>query len=296
MWVVGEAAANLDANGHFVYPEPTPPAHFPMISRKQAAEFGLAFIRTFITNPNVVIGGAEAGIVNDHGALIDFENVQVGRHTAFYVETSFMPIPDDLSLVYRRIWGPWYLVPLHSKDHQVAVIEISSYLTDHWIDEGGFIRMPRFSGNNFRWWGISRYAEYVVPLSPEHAVEFVGKLTDAMTTARPILVNAGARRPPVLAQWQMLLDRPVEWIGDSSRTRYSTRQVFVGLRFEQAGGSYRPIPQFYLPTAQQPDTIDITLDRVTDPETLQDVGPRSFQVMLRRGYYIYFEAVTPLGR
>lgn len=47
-WVTGEAATQLDSDGHFILPAPAPPGAEPIISEERAELLAIAFIRTFL--------------------------------------------------------------------------------------------------------------------------------------------------------------------------------------------------------------------------------------------------------
>jgi hypothetical protein len=109
------------------------------------------------------------------------------------------------------------------------MIAVAAHNTAVQVDSAGNMLLPRFGGNAFWGEGISLDpSRGFYPLSPEEAVERIGKLTGARTTAVPQLYNMDIKWAPVTAVWKLTLDRRVPLYNHAAGLTTPTNEVYVG--------------------------------------------------------------------
>lgn len=285
MWVAGEAAEALDDRGRFILPVPEAPGERPIINPLTAQELAGAFVRTFAF-PDVVIGtsfGEE--IVDEHGSF-DPEDVRVAE-PIYYGDTPYGTVPSDVPISVVKYLGPVYVSYYELDGRVVANLAGSAYNFDLWIEEGE-LRMPPVGGNAFRTSVIPRGQSVVLPLSPEAAVEHVGRLTGAHTTKVPRLMLPHRHYSAQWARWELVVDRPLKLTGYSTGDVYTTDHIYVGFSVTGSGASaVRDFKQLWVPLPEQPmaDTILYPAPG-SDPEveTLEVnlVGPVRFEAVQPR--------------
>lgn len=298
-WVVGRAQANLDENGHFVLPEPTSPGLQPIVTRQMAGQIALGWVRTWIANPNVITlpgtGSIKAQLEEEHGRPIDWNSIQLENRVAYFAESPYEPLPDSVPIWVRRFHGPHYLVPLYVSGVQVVSFSLAAYSTDLWIDENGFVRLPRFSGNEFSSTGVPRHLPVGIPILPEEAVRLAAERTGAKVTEVPLLLQPGERWVPTGARWKLSLDREVEVDNLEAGERQRVRVLYVGVWGTRVEGQPTGLAvRWYVPRAEQPrsEQLHYTLPR----EHLDDpVEWRTVEVQFRADVPVLFDEVGPVG-
>jgi hypothetical protein len=206
------------------------------VSPKRAQELALAFARTF--------GPYFRGTFErEHGQSINLETLQVGS-PAYYAETPFRLLPEDVHPGLRNWYGPYYMVYLASPDGTPVLVVGVSGSTEAWI-ENGRLRFPLQYGNDFYTEGVRLGEGFAKPLSPEQAVRRVGEATGVPVSALPELFRPDHEHHPVFARWKVTLDRPVAVRSQASQSTQQVRELYVGLRGE-----------FSVPSAVQPAELN----------------------------------------
>jgi hypothetical protein len=230
-YVVGNALANLDANGHFRLPVATAPGDQPIIDLDTAAELTLGFIRTWVTNPNVITIGdvsAKERAERLHGMPIEWDRVALATRIGYYAESHLPVLPDSVPGYVRRHFGPHYFVPIWVDGRHVATVGIAAYATEIWVDSTGRVHKPRFgSGEEFSLHGVPHDQPSGLPASPEWAVRFASDETGARVREVPVLTQPGHNMHPVYGGWQLRLDREVDFIRLVDGIRVRTSSVVV---------------------------------------------------------------------
>lgn len=270
-YVTGDAAQNLETGGRFVLAAPPAQVDGPLITSERAGEFAVAFARTW---------GRfyQEDWSKERGSLVDPASLSADPRI-FYAETSFGRVPDGFHPAFRRSYGPWYLVTLVQGGKPAVLVGVAAYNTDLKIDTHGLLVHPMLSGNDFHAVGIAtRTGTFGVrPVTPEQAVEAVGRRTGARTHRTPDLYLLGKGQHPANAVWRLDLDRPVP-VRAAGRAR-QVRTVFAG-----HGGRY------YIPSPQQPTGYQGTGIRYD--ASGQRIGPDLLDVPAKPGGVLAFDEVT----
>lgn len=288
-WVTGAAAAALDADGRFLLPDPVAPGPEPIIDREFAGDLALAFIRTWVANPNVVVilGGESIreSLESGHGGPVDWGSVHLDPRLAYFAETPYEPLPDSVHTGIRRHFGPKYLAPVFERGQQVASISVAAYSTDLRIDERGFVDLPPVYGSEFIPTGIPGGLPFRVPLWPEEAVRFAAEATGARVAEIPTLVLPRSDTFPQAARWRLTLDRDVEVRTLTTGSRERTRTVYLGIW-------YRPLRVvWYLAADEQPVSQTVRYPAREDGERVV----REIEVGIREDLPLRFVEVEPVG-
>lgn len=228
-FVTPELASSLSSDGTFKLPAPPDGLR---VSPRRAQELALAFARTF--GP-YFLGTFE----REHGQSISLETLQVGS-PAYYAETPFGSLPEDVHPGLRNVYGPYYMVYLVSPDGAPVLVVGVSGSTEAWI-KNGRLRFPLQYGADFYTEGVRLGEGFAKPLSPEQAVRRVGEGTGVPVSALPQLFRPDHGYHPVFARWKVTLDRPIAVRGRNSESTQQVRELYVGLRGE-----------FSVPSAVQP--------------------------------------------
>ena len=292
-WVSGNAAARLDANGRFVFPEPAAPGPTPIITRAEAGELGVGFIRSFFANPHAT--GNTKGIVEaDHGGPIAWSDVRLDDRIAYYAESPYEPLPENIPLRTRRYFGPHYLLPMRTGRERVVSVSVAAHCLDTSLDANGFISRPPISGSEFGIAGIPKTLGAGIPLWPEEAVYEVFTATGAKTTELPRLIQPGERWVFQGARWELVLDREIRVEVAGTGTERSTGTIYIGVwGRETSSGERETAVIWYLPRAVQPveetirytivDEVDFTSENFT------------YTARFRTDVPVLFDVVTPVG-
>ncbi|MBW3655805.1 MAG: hypothetical protein KY444_06840, partial [Gemmatimonadetes bacterium] len=205
-YVTGEAARNLDGSGHFVLVPPSPPADLAIISAGRASELAAAYVRTYgpTMRPGLKLFGAPD---------LPTEQMEISPRV-FYAETPHERFPDVWSLAPRRHFGPYFIVHFLLQGRPALTVAVSAYAHDAGISPDGRLVRPVDVGGLFFHFPVTGDNARVPyrPVSPEEAVEIVAARTGARVTQVPRLLLRDGRFHPVMAQWQLTLDRPVRVI------------------------------------------------------------------------------------
>jgi hypothetical protein len=229
-YVVGEALASLDESGHFRLPEATAPGDQPIIDLETAGELALAFIRTFVSNPNVIVIGTsfKDEIERIHGMPVDWDRVELSPRRGYWAESYLPVLPESIPGYVQRSFGPQFLIPIGVDGRQVVAVSVAAYATDLWIDSTGFVRMPMVAGGEFWHIGVPHDQPTGLPVSPEGAVRFAANETGAKIREVPVLVRPGHRVDMASSRWRLELDREIDFVRLVDGVEVRTSSVYVG--------------------------------------------------------------------
>lgn len=213
--VAGEAAALLDANGHFQLPAPQ--AQTPEISASRATDLARSYLTTF--------GKLADGTWEEQrGLKIASEQLRpCGRVT--YARTSYEPLVGR-SLWAQKLVGNWWLVMLCDGSSAQVLIAVSAHSVDVTIDERGRLVQPPVDGNNFMTIGIR--AGESVPIAPEAAVIEAATRGGARVTNVPEFVVRPRPAAPWLGAWRVSYEKPIQVTGMRSGITSSVTDLAVG--------------------------------------------------------------------
>lgn len=271
-FVTGDAALNLNRAGRFNLQANGPSTGVPAISAERAGELALANVRTYAS---FFLSSWE----KDRGGPIDVRSLGADPRIV-YAETPYAVFPEGYHPAYRRSFGPYYLVRLVSGTTPVLLVAVSAYGTDVRIERNGTVSLPPIGGDEFFEHAISASATSGFrPISPEEAVETVGRLTGARTNEVPELVLRGLHHHPATALWKVSLDRNVEVRGASGTRRRATPTVYVG-----------PGGRLFIPADAQPRVERGTFRRAPSANG-SAAAPAPAEVPIRSGRVAEFEEV-----
>jgi hypothetical protein len=217
-YVTGDAAAALNSSGRFAFAAPSPPDSRPIITPGRAAELALASVRTW--GPSF-----REEWVAERGRSFDFQSLTADSRILF-VKSPYGRFPDGYHPAYARLYGPYYIVQLKSGSATIMLVSVSAYATDVKIDGRGIVHRPVERGMEF--------VHQILPeahqdwfVSPEAAVERVGRETGARIDRRPELVRINKDNIPSSAVWKLSLDRDVDVKPAGRGTPLRTRELYV---------------------------------------------------------------------
>lgn len=219
-YVAAGAAASLNPDGRFTLAAPSAPGDRPIISAGRAAELALAVVRTW--GPSL-----HPAWQRQSGRSFDLAGLRVDPRIVF-ARTPYGRFPDGYHPAFARTYGPYYLVTLYSGSEPVVLVSVAAYNTEVRIDEKGLVHRPVNSGAEFVTMGIPAGTDEFQLVSPEAAVEEVGRATGARVTATPELVRLGMPYAPATAAWKLTLDREVPVQARGRGTSHRVRELYVG--------------------------------------------------------------------
>lgn len=218
-YIAPGAAASLNADGRFMLAVPSAPDDRPIITLERAGELALASVRTW--GPSL-----HRSWERDSGRAIDLASLRVGPRILF-ARTPYGRFPDGYHPAFARTYGPYYLVTLYAGSDPVVLVSVAAYNTEARIDEKGLVHRPMNSGAEFISMGLRAGSDRFQMVSPEAAVEEVGRATGARVTATPELVRLGMPYAPATAAWKVSLDREVPVHARAGGTTHRVRELYV---------------------------------------------------------------------
>jgi hypothetical protein len=248
--VIGDAAAGLDATGHFRLPASVSPVK--EVTQSQA----IALASVYITTAGLSF---RRTLEKDRGGPIDIEHLQACGQ-AVYAATAFEPLGPDAPPALRRHFGSWWLVAFCGKSGGVeASVAVSALATELTI-AGGRIDYGRSDGNEFFPIGTPPGWDSPVGLSPERAVVRMGHRTGRRINQVPRLIAADPRAAyPQGAVWRIQLESRVHLRGRNSGRVLDDGTIYAGLH-EDVGTSARMVSDddrvLRIPAAVQPPDVD----------------------------------------
>jgi hypothetical protein len=269
-YVTGNAAAALTSRGRFSFGAPRQPDSRPIITAQRAAELAVAFLRTW--GPSF-----HEAWVAERGSAFDLQNLTVDSRILF-VKSPYGQFPDGYHPAYARLYGPYYIVQLNSGVETVMLVSVSAYATDLKIDDRGIVHRPVERGMEF--------VHQVLPqahqdwfVSPEAAVERVGRETGARVAQTPELIRIDKDNIPSSAVWKMLLDRDIDVKQAGRGTPFRTRELYVAT----ARGAPLMLPT---PNARRAEAGHVLVSEG------RDLSARAISVPILDGAFTSFSAVT----
>jgi len=271
-YVVGAAAAALQPDGQFVQDNPESPDGTPMISEKRAGQLALAYVRAFGRSFHETWE-------RERGGAIDLTTLSPGR--IYFAHSPYGAFPAGFHPAMRRTYGPYFLVPLQSNGTPVIMMAVSAYNTDVGIDKDGLIVLPKLSGMGFLHSGIPTTSSLYAPLSPEDAVKHAFEVGHARISEPPRLMLLGHTKTPLLAAWQVTLDRDIPTRAHDERASRDVHVILVGPREKE---------RFQRPDENQPGSEDDLGPTVNGAGEVGAAAP--FKVPVRTGRSIRATTVT----
>jgi hypothetical protein len=273
-YVTGEAASALNAKGEFILAAAESPDGAPMISGELAAKMAMAFVRTL--GPSF-----QARWEKERGSPINLATLRP-EPRVFFAHTPYEAFRQEgFHPAERRLYGPWYLVTLSSDGVPALAVAVSAFNTDYGVDRYGRLQVPLFYGTDFFHAGIRRDGARRV-LTPEEAVERVGREVRARVERTPLLVLRGARFNPLDAGWKLELDRPVP-VDQERAGRAAVRALY---RVSDGANDW------LVPSADQP-TVHRDVGLKVGPRG-ESLGTSPVQVGIRQGFATVFERASVL--
>jgi hypothetical protein len=265
-----EVARALGAGGLFSLA--TPPAD----SRDELQETEVrAIARAWIRQG---FPGVRARLETQHGASIDASKLRECARM-YYGESPYEELQDNSDGgIARRVYGPWWLVPLCVGNEPQVVLGISAYAGIHL--ENGQIRLSSHPGAEFVWRGVPAGA--VIPVTPEAAANEVARRTAGQIASVPRLILPDFRQgSPAAARWEMAITPP-PLVSSRGERPSRAASLFMG----PPGPGPLNLTALQRPTADQPNEIQLPMWNVS-PHTINHFAP------LRRkpGLPVRFEPV-----
>lgn len=218
-YVTGDAATRLGTDGRFALAVPPDPNGRRMITAERAGELALASVRTW--------GASFARRWEaEWGAPVDRENLRVDPRILF-ANSPYGPFPEGHHPAYTKMYGPYYLVRLNSGAEPVLTVSVSAYATEVTVDSRGLVHRPVQRGAEFVFEAVPADRRGDRFVSPEEAVERVGRATGARVSRAPELVRLGRNYAPSSAVWRLSLDREVAVRAQSRDTRVQAHEIYV---------------------------------------------------------------------
>jgi hypothetical protein len=225
------------------------------LSESQVRTIGRAWARQFFP---WVKGKLEA----EHGQQIDGGKLR-DCPRIYYAESAYAPLEDTADAgVSRRVFGPWWVVPLCVNGVPQVSLGIAAYATDVTIQNDRIV-LPRIGGGDFVWRGIPVNGPEF-PISPEAAARLAAKLTGSRVASVPRLVMPDFREGgPALARWEMAIAPSVTLQNEQGQNASDASSVFVG---PEAAGKFDPI--LLRPVKDQPNQVGIRMLSATSKGAL----------------------------
>ncbi|HEX8454804.1 MAG TPA: hypothetical protein VF647_22190 [Longimicrobium sp.] len=217
-YVAGAAAVSLNSKGLFDLPKPEAPGSRPIITSEEAGRLALASVKSW--GPSL-----QASWSKERGEAIDISNLTLGPRTVF-ARTPYGELPSGQHPAIVRVHGPYYLVTLYSASTPVLLISVAAYNEGTKVNNRGLIDRAQHRGMEFVSHALPIDTTQVRMISPEEAVESVGRATGARVVTTPELVRPPLPYSPASSMWKLTLDRDVSVKGAGGVRR--TRQIFVG--------------------------------------------------------------------
>jgi hypothetical protein len=224
-WVTGDAASALNSSGHFVFAASPPASSASDIGPDRAKDLAIAFFRMFAA-PDIVLGSSIVEEwTREHGHF-NINDVYMAR-PVYFGESPYAPLPDSLPSYIRNYLAPRFIT-YYAVDNRIIGTNAVSVLNSDLRIDNGRIEFGRVGGEEFHINVVPKFLGYTNPITPERAVEVVGKSTGAKTKHVPELLLPHRRLGRMFARWRLVLDRKIPVTGDSTGLAFLTDTVYVG--------------------------------------------------------------------
>lgn len=273
-YVTGAAAENLGDDALFVFPTPMSPSGLPIITPERARELAASDVLSF--GPALIKHWEE-----ERGRSIDISRLRPEARV-FFASSPYALVPDGYHPATRRVLGPYFLVRMGTGSGPEVIEAVSAYNTDVIIKENGKLDLPELSGMHFVTAGIpldSPRAGHPSPLTPEHAVVLVSRLTGARVSMVPELMQIEFPHGPLYAVWKLTLEKPVRVRTAGGSRNVETTTLYLG----RVQGR-----ELLIPAAEQPVSRSVLVTRIGPGG--EDLGHEMIHVPVLRA--TVFEPVT----
>jgi hypothetical protein len=191
--VTPELAAQLDANGKFVFAAPSG-GEVPWITADRARELAVGYWT-----------GYGEGLRRNLGVA---ENLVPCRRV-FFAESAYEEFPPDLTRTSRRSYGPSWIVSLCRGNEQQVAIAVSVLSADLTVDELGIVRGVQ--SGDFQADAVPVGTTF--PLEPELGAVQIAEATGARVSATPRYVRQAKRSNSFSGIWRYPLESTVRLRG-----------------------------------------------------------------------------------
>jgi hypothetical protein len=272
-YITDDVAQSLTADRKFILASPQSPDGTPLISEERARQLAAAYVRT--------MGRFHVDAwQKQRGSSIRLVSLAPAQR-AYFAQTPYAAVPGGLHPAVRKLYGPYYVVPLLENGVTAVLLGVSAYDTDEKIGPNGQLELARIDGNAFVASGIPPSMSDHIAMSPEEVVVQSARVTKRRITSVPELVRPSARVMPIFALWKVSLDSDVVIARGTARGIERTRSFFVG---RKSGEDLR------IPSLVQPVEDTGTAPTIDANGRLGPDAP--FRVMVRPGQKVEFEPIT----
>jgi hypothetical protein len=272
-YVTQDVAQSLTRDGRFILASPQSPDGTPLISEARARQLAATYVRT--------MGPFHVGAwQQQRGSAISLAALAPAPR-AYFAQSPYAAVPNGLHPSVRKLYGPYYVVPLLEKGSVAVLLAVSAYNADEQIGDDGQLNLPPMDGNAFVSSGIPASMSAYAAMSPEEVVVQSARASKRKVAAVPELVRPSARVMPIFALWKVALDSDVAIVRGVGHALDRTRSVFVG---RTSADDLRT------PSLVQP--LDDTGTAVTVDANGRAGTDVSFRVKVRPGQTVDYEPIT----
>lgn len=236
-FVTPNVQAELDSQGHYVFPPATSPSARPIISARKAEAMAVAWIHlltmssvSFPASPGFEVGSLLAALEREHGRSVDWLKASPGPRDPLFAISAVQPLPSEALGPFHNFWGPHYHVPILVDRVQVASVAVAAYATGFSIDAGGTLIFPDLPvlGNEFIATGVPFGVTDGHPIPAELATVRVHQRFGTRITTLPRLIQGALFVAQNSTRWEFRLEAPVDVRLRSSGEIIRTDRIYVG--------------------------------------------------------------------
>lgn len=191
--VTDEVAGQIDESGQFVFETPRP-GERPEITEQRARQLAVAFFKTREKT-------LRDRLPRDRGGAALSTRLSVCPR-AFYAESGYERLPDDLPNEFRRAFGAKWIVGLCSGSEQQVVIAVAAEGTDLRVQSDG--TLEEINGGDFEVMGVPLGSR--IPALPENGAVSVSA-PGFRVKALPALQRRANSRTAFVAEWVFQIER-----------------------------------------------------------------------------------------
>ena len=218
-YLAGDAARSLGADGKFVLPDSL------IHPRSELREEGAKRLATMYAHTfgRFLVSSWQGA----HRGEINYASLQpCGR--AIYARNAYSRLPDDVSVIAQRTFGPHWIVAMCDRGDQPAVVITFSSLATELEDSSDSVRIAGYSQTDFRSHGIPIGSTGRLLFSPEGAAEEAHRLSGRRVTSVPDLVLTPMPDAPALVRWKVALEEPIQVKATTNTEPHPVRDLYVG--------------------------------------------------------------------
>ena len=256
-YVTGEAAALVDASGHFQVRDTIAISALPTIGADRARNLALGYLKTFAW-PDAAVGSAiGVGLEKQHGGPININMLTPGN--VVLAQSTYEDVAGSAPAFFRNTVAPRFIVRLTQGTNPTVAVAVSAFATDVQLGNGKVV-LPDSSGGEFYAYGNPQGAGFLEPIGPERAAVAVAKASGALVTKVPELLLPHEDYYFTYARWKVTLDREVAFARRETGEITRSAVVYIGLAYTLPGGKFESHEGFFLPAAQQQDVDTVMLN------------------------------------